>query len=260
MDVHVEGKNVPRHIDLTTSNHGSNANNAVPTPNLAQSATSSPGQVTFNACPCCNGPLHENQKDPVTGQPFETVPEMEFYGRIAQYRMNRRAEMQSILQQVAEGKMPMPPWANKPDPKSGLPIKDNLIRMGDECERDFKKLQELRQKHPNCPNVHNPPDQGCGVHFKVPHAGLAGNAKSSQNWAAARDRSLSEWRNKGHSIPKNDKVNHKTPADAGGCPFSLQNLVPTAVLQGECLEIEDTQTRIQNMLPPKNDERAKVLG
>ncbi|QRK08599.1 DUF4150 domain-containing protein [Archangium violaceum] len=144
MDVHVEGKNVPRHIDLTTSNHGSNANNAVPTPNLAQSATSSPGQVTFNACPCCNGPLHENQKDPVTGQPFETIPEMEFYGRIAQYRMNRRAEMQGILQQAAEGKLPMPRWANMPDPKSGLPIKDNIIRMGDECERDFKKLQGNR--------------------------------------------------------------------------------------------------------------------
>ena len=46
----------------------------------------------------------------------------------------------------------------------------------------------------------------------------------------------------------------------GGCPFSLQNLVPTAVLKDECLEIEDTQTQIQNMLPPKNDERAKVFG
>jgi len=260
MDVHFEGKNVPRHIDLTTSNHGSNANNAVPTPNLAQSATSSPGQVTFNACPCCQGPLHENQKDPVTGQPFETVPEMEFYGRIAQYRMRRRAEMQDILQRVAEGKMPMPPWANKLDPKLGISVKDNIIRMGDDCERDFKKLQEIRHKHPNCPNVHNPPDQGCGVHFKVLEPGLAGDVKSDGRWRTARRESIKLWRNKGFVIDDEDQVNHMTPADAGGCPYSMENLVPNSVLKDACLEIENTQTRLQNMIPPKPEDRSKLFG
>ncbi|OJH41956.1 hypothetical protein BON30_01625 [Cystobacter ferrugineus] len=260
MDVHFEGKNVPRHIDLTTSNHGSNANNAVPTSNLAQSASSNKDQITFNTCPCCNGPLHDNQKDPTTGQPFETLPEMEFYERIARYRMKRRAEMQGILQQVAEGKMPMPPWATKLDAKSGLLVKNNIIRMGDECEHDFKKLQELRQKHPNCPNVHNPPDEGCGVHFKVLHAGLAGDTKDGGPWKKARKQSIEEWRTKGYKIPDDDKVNHMTPADAGGCPYSGRNLVPDAALKGECKEIEDTQTRIQNKLPPKKDERTKVFG
>ncbi len=260
MDVHFEGKNVPRHIDLTTSNHGSNANNAVPTPNLAQSATSSPGQVTFNACPCCQGPLHENQKDPVTGQPFETVPEMEFYGRIAQYRMRRRAEMQDILQRVAEGKMPMPPWANKLDPKLGISVKDNIIRMGDDCERDFKKLQEIRHKHPNCPNVHNPPDQGCGVHFKVLEPGLAGDVKSDGRWRTARRESIKLWRNKGFVIDDEDQMNHMTPADAGGCPYSMENLVPNSVLKDACLEIENTQTRLQNMIPPKPEDRSKLFG
>jgi len=259
MDVHFEGKNVPRHIDLTTSNHGSNANNPVPTPNLAQSATSNPGQATLSTCPCCKGPLHENQKAPETGQPFETVPEMEFYGRIAQYRMSRRAEMQGILQRVAEGKMPMPPWANKLDPKSGLPVKDNIIRMGDECEKDFKKLQELRQKHPNCPNVHEPRDQGCGVHFKVVEPGLAGDVKSGGAWRAARQKSIKEWRKKGYSIYDEDQVNHMPPADSGGCPYSLSNLVPDSVLSGDCREIENIQTRIQNMSPPKRDERKMLF-
>lgn len=185
---------------------------------------------------------------------------MEFYGRITNYRMRRRAEMQAILRQVAEGAMPMPPWANKLDAKSGLPVKDNIIRMGDECERDFKKLQELRQKHPDCPNVHNPPDQGCGVHFKVLHPGLAGDTKSGGAWRAARQKSIKEWRKKGYVIDDEEQVNHMTPADAGGCPYSLSNLVPNAALKDNCLEIEKLQTRIQNMLPPKNDERKILYG
>ncbi|NTX41325.1 DUF4150 domain-containing protein [Myxococcus sp. CA033] len=257
MDVQCEGENVPRHIDLTTSNHGSNANNAVPTPNLAQSATGNAGQATLETCPCCNGPLHENQKDPITGEPLERLPEMEFYGRIAHYRLSRRAEMMDILRQVAEGLMQLPPWATKLDAKSGLPVQDNIIRMGDECERDLKKLQELRQKHSNCPNVHDPPDQGCGVHFKVMYAGLAGEARKAFSRRIRYD-SIKEWKNRGYIIDDEDKVNHKTPLDAGGCPLSMQNLVPTEVLEGDCLEIEDLQTRIQNMIPPKNNERGMM--
>ena len=155
--------------------------------------------------------------------------------------------------------MPMPSWANKPDPKLGIPVKDNIIRMGDECERDFKKLQELRQKHPNCPNVHNPPDQGCGVHFKVLQPGLAGDVKGDGRWRSARRESIKLWRNKGYSIDDEDQVNHMTPADAGGCPFSMGNLVPNSVLKDACLEIENTQTRIQNMIPPKSEERVKLF-
>jgi hypothetical protein len=155
----------------------------------------------------------------------------------------------------------MPPWATKLDPKLGIPVKDNITRMGDECECDLKKLQELRQKHSHCPNVHNPPDQGCGVHFKVPYPGLAGDTKSGSAWRKARKQSIEEWRAKGHTnISDDDKLNHMTPADAGGCPYSSQNLVPTAALKDDCLEIEDTQTRLQNMLPPDGKERAKMFG
>lgn len=254
MDVLFEGMNVPRHIDLTTSNHGSNANNAVPLPNMARSARGSGGQITFETCPCCKGPLHDNQKDS-SGTPYKPLPEMEFYQRIARYRMQRRAEMQQVLRKVNAGEMPMPPWALKPDEKTGLPVKDNIIRMGDECERDLERLQDLRAKNPDCPNVHNPPDEGCGVHFQVMHTGRAGDARG-QFTKGVRRQSISEWRSKGHIINDDDKVNHKTPLDAGGCPLSMTNLIPTAALKGECREIEDLQSQLQNMTASTDKERS----
>jgi hypothetical protein len=255
MDVLFEGMNVPRHIDLTTFNHGSNANNAVPLPNLSKSATGNGGQVTFEVCPCCKGPLHDNQKDP-SGTPYKTLPEMEFYQRIANYRMQRRAEMQQILRRVDAGEIPMPDFALKPDKKSDLSVKDNIIRMGDECERDLAKLQSLRAKNPHCPNVHTPPDEGCGVHFQVMHPGRAGEARDRQFTKGVRRQSISEWRSKGWTIEDNDKVNHKTPLDAGGCPLSMTNLIPTAPLQGDCKEIEDAQSRLQNLIANTDKDRS----
>jgi hypothetical protein len=91
--------------------------------------------------------------------------------------------------------------------------------------------------------------------------GLAGDTKRGGPWQRARKQSIDDWRAKGYSnIPWDDKVNHMTPADAGGCPYSSQNLVPNAVLEGDCLAIEEAQTRIQNMLPPNKTERARAFG
>src|SRR3990172_9423513 len=56
MDVKVEGENVDRHIDLTTSNHAS-AGNSAPGPNTA-AATS------VQKCPHCGKNLHDTGKYP----------------------------------------------------------------------------------------------------------------------------------------------------------------------------------------------------
>ncbi|NVJ24189.1 DUF4150 domain-containing protein [Myxococcus sp. AM011] len=113
MDVQFEGKNVPRHVDLTTSNHGSNSNESVPIPNLSQSSAASGGQATRDACPCCAGPLHENQKNPETGEPYDTIPEADFYQGIAGHYMKRRSEMQKLLNELAASNKPLPGWATE---------------------------------------------------------------------------------------------------------------------------------------------------
>jgi hypothetical protein len=56
MDVKAEGQNLPRHLDLTTSNHGSPPNEAVPTPTLGTMAAAEKDDEP--KCDCCGKPAH----------------------------------------------------------------------------------------------------------------------------------------------------------------------------------------------------------
>jgi hypothetical protein len=47
------------------------------------------------------------------------------------------------------------------------------------------------------------------------------------------------------TIPDDDKVNHKTPLDAGGCPVGPNNTIPDGALSSECKRIDDLQTALQ---------------
>jgi len=95
--------------------------------------------------------------------------------------------------------------------------KDVIISKGDSFERDFNRLKQLREKKPDCPNVHNPPDQGGGVHFKVKHVGKGSEARKKFT-DGVRRQSIKQWKEKGFETKNSDKVNHKTPLDAGGGP------------------------------------------
>src|SRR3954469_8879400 len=72
MDVQFEGKNVCRHIDITTSNHGSTPSGTPPAPS-AETQTLADAQAANDPanpkCPCCGAPAHPWQKDE-TGNPF----------------------------------------------------------------------------------------------------------------------------------------------------------------------------------------------
>lgn len=69
MDVKIEGMNVDRHCDLTTSNHASPmANEAAALVNLSSTARE---KVKKDICPCCDGPIHSKG---------EMITEDQFYG------------------------------------------------------------------------------------------------------------------------------------------------------------------------------------
>lgn len=70
MDVKFEGKKVCRHLDMTTSNHGS-APGEGPSPELENMSVAKLGGP-LDKCPCCKGPLHANQFDPDTTRPVLT--------------------------------------------------------------------------------------------------------------------------------------------------------------------------------------------
>ncbi|HYO52642.1 DUF4150 domain-containing protein [Archangium sp.] len=62
MDVMVEGKNVCRHLDITTSNHASYPGSTPPMPNMEAMVQIALGHIAENKCPCCGGPKHADGK------------------------------------------------------------------------------------------------------------------------------------------------------------------------------------------------------
>jgi len=76
MNVVVEGKNVCRHLDITTSNHASDPPGTPPMPNTESGAPPAEAEVDETTlCPCCKAPAHPNQVDPATGKRYEPIDE-----------------------------------------------------------------------------------------------------------------------------------------------------------------------------------------
>ncbi|HYO56798.1 DUF4150 domain-containing protein [Archangium sp.] len=246
MDVKFEGKNVCRHLDLTTSNHANQPGGGTPPIPNAENASVGRGRGQKAddkpKCPCCDGVAHPNQVDK-DGKLLPTIKEEDYYARNAKVFTDRRDEMKRVLE---SGKVP--DWVFEPGEDSsplydGLPKKDIIINKGNDSEQALEKLRSLRTANKGCPNVYEPPDTGCGTHFEP-----GGNTKEARNqFEKQRFAYLKRYRRKhpDHGVSQNAKVNHKTPLDAGGCPISESNLVPDPVLSGPCKEIDDLQTLLQ---------------
>ena len=120
-----------------------------------------------------------------------------------------------------------------------------------------------RSGSPGCLNVHASEDEGCAVYFDIPHgaksaymsssggikqrppAQVARRAFRSRGRRKARD----VWRelNPTSGIPESVKMNHRTPAMAGGCD-NPHNVVPeTLMTEKACVEIEAWQSTLENI-------------
>ena len=260
MDVKYEGKNVCRHFDITSSNHASKISTTATLP-TAESATPATPVATEDKCPCCDGDLHANQKDPATDTKYDKMSEDDFYDSIGNYYKERRDQMQAI---VDSGNVPA--WALKAAKEKnpiydGLPTKDVIIGKGNEFEKDVEELNRLRDANGDCPNVHKDKDEGCGTHFRNTKGGASEARKEFtpgvRNAAIADAKAKygppdpAKVAAKRVANPDYDpyKVNHKTPLDAGGCPKGPKNLVPDWPLEGDCERIEELQTKLQNAIP-----------
>ncbi|NVB38565.1 hypothetical protein G6O69_12050 [Pseudenhygromyxa sp. WMMC2535] len=134
--------------------------------------------------------------------------------------------------------------------RAGEPAQDRIrpdiiINKGNDAESTLSQLREMTAKNPDCPNLHNPPDEGCGTHFEP-----NGRAQVARNIFDRRRASyLSRYRRANPeqtTVTHRSQVNHKTPLAAGGCPTSDANLIPDPVLEGPCADIEALQTRVQS--------------
>ncbi len=246
-DVVVEKKAVTRTGDLATSNHASDQpGGGAMTPQLAGAGGAGETEAK-DECPCCHGPLHANQKD-AGGNPLNRVKPSDYYA----------GKKATVDKKIAgfEG------WAakNKDRLAEIWPLKFGSAVFGtfsgtpaqiaqEEARRAKQMLDEVQQlmaANGNCPNVHKS-DDGCGTHFADVPPGAAAKARDAEFTNAVRTEANRRAAAKlGKAVPKNTKVNHITPLDAGGCPKAPGNTVSDAELSDPaCARIESLQTALQ---------------
>lgn len=243
MDVTFEGKKVNRHLDITTSNHGSDPGSTPPMPGVESMTVAKPDEEKKAGpkCPCCKEAMHDNQKDPDTGEPYEQCSEAEWYGGAVAAHDKKVAEMHTFLKAK-------PTWAAQGNNQFKI---DETLRKAKEAKEAMDKLTAARAKTPPCENLHNPADSGCGVHFKKtnPKPNTSdGSERARLGFTdGVRNDCIRSYKAAGRTCSGSSMVCHKTPLAAGGCPNGAGNLVPKDVLSPECAAVDEAQTSLQGL-------------
>jgi uncharacterized Zn-binding protein involved in type VI secretion len=237
-DVEFEGKGVCRHLDLTTSNHASDPPGTPPIPEAETQALVTAGTVDETKCPCCGAPRHANQKDPVTGEPYAAISEADWYQKAVD---SHNAKVQSMNVDIASNPSIVTTKA--------VAIAETL-RKQKEAQDAMNTISAARKKSSPCPNLHDPPDTGCGTHFKKTNkkpntSDLKERTKMGFN-NTVRNESIRLARERGFQVTGSSPVAHKTPLSAGGCPSSQDNLIPNQALSPECQSLDEAQTLLQS--------------
>lgn len=240
IDVKFEGKKVCRHLDLTTSNHGSEPGEG-PSPGLEKAKPATVGEPgKLEKCPCCGKALHPNQFDPDTKEPYETVDELEWYQSGAD-KVDALFRQKTTPESLAHIRSLHPPE------KAGWIISEIHRKHADACGA-MQMLREARANGSDCPNMHKPGDQ-CATFFKKTNpkpdtSTRKGRAEIGFSDAVA-NKARKRWRKLEYTWTEGSEIIHKTPLSAGGCPSGDNNLVPKGVVSAECLALDDTQTKLQ---------------
>ncbi|MBW2646835.1 MAG: DUF4150 domain-containing protein [Deltaproteobacteria bacterium] len=215
MDVKFEGKNVDRHIDLTTSNHASPmGNEQLPLPGLEGMAPPPPEEEDPELCPCCKEPKHPNQRDN-NGKPLtkdDKITEAEFYA-------------------AAGTTVEVPPGLlSQPNPQLSLP------GMGGETPYEAAKRL-------GCENLPDPADEGCGTYYRPPK--LKGKSKINRRkrdikarWKTLKKEYITA--NPKKKLSDKDTICHRTAKAAGGClgDPTGKNLKPKKEMSHDCQALD----------------------
>ncbi len=244
---------VSRFVDMATNNHRSPMANVIPNGFISNGAFVNPAKPETK-CPCCGAqPAHANQVDG-NGDMLQPIKEDDFYNNIVK---NRQAKIDSIADDIARGdKYTL-------DPTSLQKVRDGCDKQLKDAQDAKATIDNARAQKPPCPNLHDPADTGCGVHFKMPHSldsmvppSVVGksNRKSfyRENILGFKD-SVRQVSIASHTKPdgspikaKGETVNHKTPLQAGGCPTNQSNLIPNSALTPECQKVDAAQTKLHD--------------
>jgi hypothetical protein len=221
MDVKIEGENVDRHIDMTTSNAASLAPTAaIPWANMSLMEIAD-WEDREGICACCNRPKHANQTGPA-------VSEDTYY---------------NLNEQIVDPPVPHP--QNRRAVRAYEPqMAENRARRAALTERN-KAVRGARRE--GCLA-----EKPCNIYRIAAPAG-------SQAARAEADEYMPQWRDeKGTPLVRGGvqaTVNHLTPLTGGGCPVGGNNLKadrttkdPSAQMKPHCQAYDGQLTVIQGQL------------
>jgi len=240
MDVKMEGKNVCRHIDLTTSNHASYPGATPPAPTAEQQTALDRMDETDPKCPCCGKPGAQCPAalpktivaSDGTAKPREALAFHEFY-RLddvpAGGGVTRRQEM--AAKPCAGGDCPN---AAKPERKSDAPCDVHRVTTSAESAAIEKGYSSSAQKQLR--TIHKiPKAKGAFKALAGPTSvePLTGLTKAQFDALGGADAN--------EKVRQQNKVlqlDHTTPRAAGGCPSSEKNTQSHFRKCANCKEVD----------------------
>ena len=218
MDVHFEGKNVCRHLDITTSNHASYPGSTPPYPEMEKMALVAEQRAKSQQCPCCGKP-----DCPAAFQDGDELQSMEdFYGFNANGLKGKAASEAAERMKVYKALLGMKEKHCTCDGKVFPKAPCDVFRSPNPHRRSVieQKWFEQAESYFTSYTARNP----------LANEGFLKNNPSQPPPSKG---------------PKFDKVDHLTPKGAGGCPDNPGNLQPHDLLCATCKMIDDQFGRWQ---------------
>ncbi|MCK5245146.1 MAG: DUF4150 domain-containing protein [Desulfobacterales bacterium] len=257
MDVKFEGENVPRHIDLTTSNHASYPGSTPPIPN-AEEQKKAEKAIKAGKCACCGGDKHSKGADMHRDEYYED-----------NINEAHKHDVKMIGHGVANAKKKLAAATASGDAggiaAAGAALAAQQARVvaagvkRDQRVKDMKDLMKRALERTGCtcpdPRPQIVPSPPCDVFYKRPPNGPEReqqNEKSEALWRNFRKRQQAKKLSVDRIPPlknmeKGDAVMHLTPIAGGGCPVKEGNLTLKKDLCGPCQTLDKEFTDLQKL-------------
>lgn len=219
MDVSVEGKNVPRALDLTTSNHtGKQPSGGAMGPNIGGMAVGTAEEGgDSKKCECCGGPVHSD------AQSREAMTSSEFYS--PNYPKPAPPPSKKLQKTIFDGEVVL--FMAREEGCGSLLHDDD----SDPCARHYPaSAAENKKARDEYAAMMSPltPDE----YFVEKYGARLGQeiqARGRRLYASLKSGAVS--------------IAHRTPLTAGGCPVGERNLQP---VPKECAKYEKELSDLQS--------------
>jgi hypothetical protein len=247
LDVKIEGKHVPRHLDLMTSNHASYPGGTPPFTEMEEMALLALNDEQ-KLCPCCfsadcTAALSKEiapgvEREPLSFREFYNLDETDAAGALTPRALERRAALAS--KPCAGGSCPN---AGKAVPKSDPPCDVYRVTTEDEKEANETELTaKLKRELRRIKGVPESKDALAQVVF--------GSA-----FATKKDLKKAGWSDE--QMNKKIQIDHTTPRAAGGCPTSESN---TAAHDKKCANCKGVDRDLDTWNGQEIEQRRAALG